>query len=48
MRHDELPPELRGTPTETTRRTGAPLWTQLTALVLIVSLLGFFVISYFA
>ena len=42
---DDLPPELRGVSPDPTRPSGAPAWTRIVALVLIVALVGYFVIS---
>lgn len=44
----ELPPELHTDHTPAfDRATGAPLWTRVVALVLIVAVASFFVLSYF-
>lgn len=42
---DDLPPELRGVSPDPTHRPSTPLWTRIVALVLIVALVGYFVIS---
>ena len=42
---DDLPPELRGVSPDPTREPGPPLWTRVVAIVLIVALVGYFVIS---
>ena len=38
---NDLPPELRGTSPDPVRRPTTPLWVRLTALVLVVALVGF-------
>lgn len=43
----EVPPELRGANLEPTNQGGHRTWAQLTALILIVALLGLFIVSYF-
>lgn len=44
----DLPPELRTDQTPAYDRVnGAPLWTRVVALVLIVAVASFFVLSYF-
>ncbi|WP_372727266.1 hypothetical protein [Nocardioides sp.] len=45
MAPDELPPELRGVSPDPTRESTTPAWVRLVALVLIVSLVGYFVIA---
>ena len=42
---DDLPPELRGISPDPTRTSSTPVWTRVVALVLIVALVGYFVIS---
>lgn len=42
---DDLPPELRGVSPDPTRTPSTPAWTRIVALVLIVALVGYFVIS---
>jgi hypothetical protein len=37
----DLPPELRGTSPDPVRERTTPLWVYLTALVLVVAMLGF-------
>jgi len=37
----DLPPELRGTSPDPVRHRTTPLWVYLTALVLVVAMLGF-------
>jgi len=37
----DLPPELRGTSPDPVRRPTTPLWVRVTALVLVVALVGF-------
>jgi hypothetical protein len=44
---DELPPELRGVSPDPVREPRAPAWVRVVALVLIVALVGYFVISAF-
>lgn len=43
----DLPPELHGVSDEPVGERGHRSWVQLTALVLIVALLGMFIVSYF-
>lgn len=43
----EVPAELRGASLEPTTQGGHRTWAQLTALILIVALLGLFIVSYF-
>lgn len=43
----DVPPELRGASDEPIGERGHRSWVQLTALVLIVALLGMFIVSYF-
>ena len=38
---NNLPPELRGTSPDPVRQRTTPLWVYLTALVLVVAMLGF-------
>ena len=40
-RMDDLPPELRGTSPDPVRQPTTPLWVRLTALVMVVAMLGF-------
>ena len=47
MTRDELPPELRGVSPDPVRESTTPTWVRLTALLLIVALVGYFVISAF-
>jgi hypothetical protein len=42
---DDLPPELRGVSPDPTSPPGPPVWTRVVALVLIVALVGYFVVS---
>ncbi len=42
---ENLPPELRGASPDPTREPRPPLWTRVVAVVLIVALVGYFVIS---
>jgi hypothetical protein len=44
---DELPPELRGVSPDPVREARTPAWVRVVALVLIVALVGYFVISAF-
>ena len=41
----DLPPELRGTSPDPVRERTTPLWVYLTALVLVVAMLGFALIT---
>ena len=47
MPEDELPPELRGVSPDPIRESTTPGWVRLTALLLIVALIGYFVIAAF-
>lgn len=47
MPADDLPPELRGVSPDPTRESTTPTWVRLTALLLIVALVGYFVIAAF-
>lgn len=47
MTHDNLPPELRGVSPDPVRESTTPAWVRIVALLLIVALLGYFVISAF-
>jgi hypothetical protein len=47
MAADDLPPELRGVSPDPVRESTTPVWVRLTALVLVVALVGFFVVSAF-
>jgi len=38
---NDLPPELRGTSPDPVRERTTPLWVYVTALVLVVAMLGF-------
>ena len=38
---DNLPPELRGTSPDPVRQSTTPMWVRVTALVLVVAMLGF-------
>ena len=38
---DDVPPELRGTSPDPVRRPTTPMWVQVTALVLVVAMVGF-------
>ncbi len=42
---DDIPPELRGVSPDPTGTPSTPVWTRIVALVLIVSLVGYFVIA---
>ena len=42
---NNLPPELRGTSPDPVRKRTTPLWVYLTALVLVVAMLGFALIT---
>jgi hypothetical protein len=44
---DELPPELRGVSPDPVREPRTPMWVRVVALVLIVALVVYFVISAF-
>jgi hypothetical protein len=44
---DELPRELRGVSPDPVREPRPPMWVRVVALVLIVALVGYFVISAF-
>jgi len=41
----DLPPELRGTSPDPVRQRTTPLWVYLTALVLVVAMVGFAVFT---
>jgi hypothetical protein len=45
--NEEIPPELRGVSPDPVREPRTPAWVRLVALVLIVALVGYFVISAF-
>jgi hypothetical protein len=45
--NDDIPPELRGVSPDPVREPRTPVWVRVVALVLIVALVGFFVISAF-
>ena len=45
--HADLPRELRGVSPDPVRDTSTPVWVRLVALLLIVSLVGYFVIAAF-
>jgi hypothetical protein len=47
MRDDEIPPELRGVSPDPVREPSTPTWVRVVALLLIVALVGYFVISAF-
>jgi hypothetical protein len=47
VRDDEMPPELRGVSPDPVREPSTPLWVRVVALLLIVALVGYFVISAF-
>lgn len=47
MTPDELPPELRGVSPDPIRESTTPAWVRLTALLLVVALVGYFVIAAF-
>jgi len=47
MTPDELPPELRGVSPDPQRESTTPVWVRMTALLIIVALIGYFVISAF-
>ncbi|WP_432476306.1 hypothetical protein [Nocardioides sp. GXQ0305] len=38
---DDIPPELRGVSPDPTRRPTVPTWVRLTALVLVVAMVGY-------
>ena len=42
---DDVPPELRGVSPDPIREPGPPPWTRIVALVLIVALVSYFVVS---
>ena len=42
---DDVPRELRGASPDPTREPGPPTWTRVVAVVLVVALLAYFVIS---
>ena len=44
---DDIPPELRGVSPDPVREARTPVWVRVVALVLVVALVGFFVISAF-
>jgi hypothetical protein len=44
---DDIPPELRGVSPDPVREAGPPTWVRVVALLLIVALVGYFVISAF-
>jgi len=45
--NDDIPPELRGVSPDPTREAGPPTWVRVVAVLLIVALVGYFVISAF-
>lgn len=45
--NDDIPPELRGVSPDPVREARTPAWVRVVALVLIVALVGYFVISAF-
>lgn len=47
MPADDLPPELRGVSPDPTHESATPVWVRLVALLVIVALVGYFVISAF-
>jgi len=44
---DDIPPELRGVSPDPVRESRTPAWVRVVALLLIVALVGYFVISAF-
>ena len=44
---EDIPPELRGVSPDPVRETSTPMWVRVVALLLIVALVGYFVISAF-
>jgi hypothetical protein len=44
---DDIPPELRGVSPDPVREARPPTWVRAVALLLIVALVGYFVISAF-
>jgi hypothetical protein len=44
---DDIPPELRGVSPDPVRESRTPTWVRAVALLLIVALVGYFVISAF-
>jgi hypothetical protein len=45
--NEDIPPELRGVSPDPVRGARTPTWVRVVALVLIVALIGYFVISAF-
>ena len=45
--NDDLPPELRGVSPDPVGEPQTPVWVRAVALVLVVALVGYFVISAF-
>jgi hypothetical protein len=45
--NEDIPPELRGVSPDPVREARTPAWVRVVALVLIVALVGYFVISAF-
>ena len=45
--NEDIPPELRGVSPDPVRKASTPTWVRVVALLLIVALVGYFVISAF-
>ncbi|MGH3308837.1 MAG: hypothetical protein ACRDOX_14250 [Nocardioides sp.] len=45
--NEDIPPELRGVSPDPVREARTPVWVRVVALLLIVALVGYFVISAF-
>jgi hypothetical protein len=45
--NDDIPPELRGVSPDPVSQRSTPAWVRVVALLLIVALVGYFVISAF-